>query len=82
MTLRSDRLIELIGRLREAYEIGSPLVVQQRLLADFSVFLELRGSAPPPFHLPLNQEVLSRLETGLGKEGFEMATPCQGGIPS
>lgn len=74
MTVRSDRLNELFGRLREAYEIGSPLVVQQRLLCDFSVCLQMKGAAPPPFHLPLSQELLLSLESRLSQEAFEPAT--------
>lgn len=74
MTVRSDRLTELFGRLREAYEIGSPLVVQQRLLCDFSVCLQMSGVATPPFRLPLNQEMLLSLESRLSQEVFEPAT--------
>ncbi len=62
MTASTDRLQELMGRLWEAYEVGSPLLVQQRLLSDFTVCLELRGWPPPRYEAPLSQEVLRALE--------------------
>jgi hypothetical protein len=74
MTARPDRLTELLQRLREAYEIGSPLIVQQRLLNDFSVCLELRGVPPPPFSLPLNEATLSLLEKRCGPDCLISAT--------
>lgn len=74
MTVQSNRLNELFSRLREAFEIGSPLVVQQRLLCDFTVCLEMEGVKPPPFHLPLSQELLLNLESRLSQEAPEPAT--------
>ncbi len=63
MDLRHDRLTELLLRLREAYEVGSPTIVQQRLLSDFFACLSLRGATPPPFQAPLSEEFLLALES-------------------
>lgn len=63
MTTRYDRLAELLLHLREAYSIGSPLVVQQRLLSDFIACLHLAGAKPPPFEVPLSEELLASLES-------------------
>ena len=74
MTARPDRLTELLQRLREAYEVGSPLVVQQRLLCDFSVCLKLSGEPPPPFELPLNKAALDALELRCSRNALSNAT--------
>jgi len=70
MTARPDRLTELLERMREACEIGSPLIVQQRLLCDFSVCLKLRGASPPSFSLPLDEAALSVLETRCSQDSL------------
>ena len=74
MTARPDRLTELLERIREAYEIGSPLIVQQRLLCDFSVCLELRGASPPPMNLPLSEASLLDLELRFSRDSLASAT--------
>ena len=63
MTTRTDRLAELLLRMREAYEVGSPLMVQQRLLSDFCACLALLGAAGRVYEAPLSEELLRDLET-------------------
>jgi len=68
MNARPNRLTELLERMREAYEIGSPLIVQQRLFCDFSVCLTLSGGSPPAMDLPLSEASLGELESHWGRQ--------------
>lgn len=77
MTPRHDRLTELLLRLREAYEIGSPLIVQQRLMSDLCVCMELQGDPPPRFDLPLSEPVLASLELALVEQSASLLTTRQ-----
>jgi hypothetical protein len=77
MTSRPDRLTELLLRLREAYEIGSPLIVQQRLLADFCVCVQRQGNTPPRFELPLSEPLLTSLELTFSRQVSDLFTTTQ-----